>query len=456
VLIGFAHSGLDGVDVGWSLFEAVPEAILVVADGGEIAFANARATSLLGGDGDALCGRDVEDLFPGGLASVHHAVRCDGSSVPVEVNVSSLCLGDSRFDVVTIHDIARSVNSEMRLARLLEMVDASADAVFVVDPVTLLYSYVNEAAASLTGYSKSELAAMTPMQLIRHSTAASYRDLLHSLTAREDRPLTSLAMLLCKDGSELPIETTFRASAIGDGPEHAIIGLSRDITRRLADETALREAEQVMAIAADRERIARDLNDTVVRRLFAEALRLQATFPLVDATVQRRLEATVTGLDETIGRLRAAIFPLQGSASGHARLRERVLAAVTDATASLGFEPRLEFDGTIDSIHEDICDQLISVLREALSNIADHANARAVRIALSVGLDVSLTVSDDGIGAPELATGRGLLDMAARAHEHAGNFAITRQSSGGSSLTWRVPIGFGDRDSKSLSLASSP
>jgi len=98
---------------------------------------------------------------------------------------------------------------------------------------------------------------------------------------------------------------------------------------------------------------------------------------------------------------------------------------VTEVTDGLGFEPRLQFDGPIESIEVPIADHLIPVLREALSNIAHHAEAGYVRIAVSVVGDVTLTVSDDGIGVPaEVLGGRGLTNMAERARALGGDFTI--------------------------------
>jgi signal transduction histidine kinase len=228
-----------------------------------------------------------------------------------------------------------------------------------------------------------------------------------------------------------------------------VITLARNITERLAAEAelrqsqdALRRAEQVLAVAEDRERIARDLHDTVIQRLFAEGLSLQSTMAGVGdpQRTRARLESAVDGLDQTIKELRMAVFSLQGAASAPGGLRGRLLQVVTEATDGLGFEPRLQFDGPIESINDEIADHLMPVLREALSNIAHHAQAGHVRVTVSVADDVTLTVSDDGIGVPaEVLGGRGLINMAKRARDLGGDFTISPQPSGGSLLTWQVP-----------------
>ena len=256
--------------------------------------------------------------------------------------------------------------------------------------------------------------------------------------------------MLRKDGSEVPVEKTFRSAPTGRDGNSWVITLARDVTARLAAEAelrqsqdALRQAEQVLVVAADRERIARDLHDTVIQRLFAEGLNLQGAIARVhdpDGT-RARLESTIDGLDHAIKDLRMAVFSLQNAGASPGGLRGRLLEVVTDATAALGFEPRLQFDGPIESIDHRIAEHLIPVLREALSNVAHHARARNVRVAIGVGDDVVLTVADDGVGVPEeVLGGRGLTNMADRSQHLAGEFTITNQPGGGSLLTWRVPV----------------
>ena len=246
------------------------------------------------------------------------------------------------------------------------------------------------------------------------------------------------SILLAKDGSEVPVEKSFHSATSGRDDRRSVITLARDITARLAAEAelrqsqeALRQAEQVLAVAEDRERIARDLHDTVIQRLFAEGLSLQAAMAGVGdpQRTRARLESAVDGLDQTIRELRTAVFSLQGAASAPGGLRGRLLQVVTEATDGLGFEPRLQFDGPIETMDVHIADHLTPVLREALSNIAHHAHAGHVRVAVSVTADVTLTVSDDGIGVPaEVLGGRGLTNMNARARDLGGDFTISART----------------------------
>jgi PAS domain S-box-containing protein len=461
-----------GDDFAWSLLDAAPDAIVIVSGAGEIVFVNDHAGKLFGFDLDDLLGRVVADLLPEGLRAVHRAHRTrfraeptvrsmgagldlwarrsDGSEFPVEISLSPLRLGDEVFVVAAVRDISERVEAEELLHRVVRTLDASDDGVFIFDAATLRFSFVNEGAVRLVGYGHSELLAMTPLHLNPYATDAEYRRLVESLLSGDSSSVVRQSIMLRKDGSEVPVEKTFRSAPVGRDGNSWVITLARDMTARLAAEAelrqsqdALRQAEQVLVVAEDRERIARDLHDTVIQKLFGEGLNLQAALVGVDdpGRTRQRLESTIDGLDQAIKDLRMAVFSLQNTGPAPRGLRGRLLEVVTDATAALGFEPRLQFDGPIETIDTQIAENLVPVLREALSNIAHHAQARNVRVAVSAADDVTLTVSDDGVGVPEeVLGGRGLANMAERARSLRGAFDIRPQVTGGSVLTWRVPI----------------
>ena len=461
-----------GDDFAWSLLDATPDATLVVAGSGEIVFVNDHAGELFGFELADLLGRVVDDLLPEALRAVHRAHRTrfraeptvrtmgaglellarrsDGSEFPVEISLSPLHLDDDVFVVAAVRDVTERVAAEDQLHRVLRTLDATDDAVFIFDAVTLRFSFVNDGAARLVGYRRDELLTMTPLHLNPYTTESEYRRLVDELSTDGAPSLVRRSILLAKDGSEVPVEKSFHSTTSGRDGRASVITLARDITARLAAEAelresqeALRETEQVLAVTEDRERIARDLHDTVIQRLFAEGMSLQAAIGGVGdpQRTRARLESVVDGLDQTIKELRTAVFSLQAAASAPGGLRGRLLQVVTEITDGLGFEPRLQFDGPIESIEVPIADHLIPVLREALSNIAHHAEADHVRIAVNVASDVTLTVSDDGIGVPaEVLGGRGLTNMAERARALGGDFTIRPEPSGGSLLTWRVPV----------------
>jgi len=215
------------------------------------------------------------------------------------------------------------------------------------------------------------------------------------------------------------------------------------VTLVLAESRSERER---LAVFEDRDRIGRDLHDLVIQRLFAIGMQLEGTRRTegMPASAAVRIDQAVDDLDATVKEIRQTIFALhEGAESGLLRgLRSRVLAEVSAATTMLGFLPSLQFAGTVDSlVDDDIADQLVAALRESLSNVARHARASQVLVAVVVAdANVVLTVIDNGVGMPEGGRRSGLLNLGARAEEFGGSFVIEPRPSGGTQLTWRVPL----------------
>ena len=199
-----------------------------------------------------------------------------------------------------------------------------------------------------------------------------------------------------------------------------------------------------MVLVEDRERIARDLHDTVIQRLFAAGLTLQGAARLSERPeVVDRIAQVVEDLDVTIRHIRTAIFGLEVARLHGRSLREDVLAVVNEAARGLGFTPQVRFDGPIDSlVPQDTAEHLIAVLREALSNVARHAGARHVEVHLDADRELVLMVRDDGRGvAADAPAGSGLRNMQSRALTLGGSSTLRPAASGaGSELDWRVPI----------------
>lgn len=199
---------------------------------------------------------------------------------------------------------------------------------------------------------------------------------------------------------------------------------------------------QEIALVEDRERIARDLHDTVIQRLFATGLRLQAAARLSERPeVTDRILQAVDELDLTVKYIRTAIFGLEGSLRADGGLRQRILAGASEASGPLGVDPHVLFDGPIDAVADDVATELLAVLGEALSNVARHAHARRVDVEVAAGNDVVLRVVDDGRGLPEhlRPEGRGMANMRARAARLGGNLTTTPGLRSGIVLEWRVP-----------------
>ncbi|HEY8340365.1 MAG TPA: GAF domain-containing sensor histidine kinase [Egibacteraceae bacterium] len=220
----------------------------------------------------------------------------------------------------------------------------------------------------------------------------------------------------------------------------ASLALEREQSRRALARLALLE---------DRERIGRDLHDTVIQQLFALGLDLESVagrLREVDPAVSRRLELAVATLDDVIKEIRSTIFAVRRPDTAH--LVERVTDVVMRASGALGFDPEVAIDAAAGapSVPAHVIDELAAVLREALSNVARHARATRAEVTVHVGSDLLLRVADNGVGlgvmreGPSERGGFGLGNMRSRAEALGGVFTIESSPEGGTTLQWQVPL----------------
>ncbi len=201
---------------------------------------------------------------------------------------------------------------------------------------------------------------------------------------------------------------------------------------------------QEHAVRDDRERLARDLHDTVIQTLYGAGLSLQGIAGAAQATdVSNQVIAVAVTVDDAISQLRSAIFEL-GLSGDEFGIRARIISLLHELTVVAGFEVHSSFDGPVDAIiSEGIAEQLLATVREAVTNVGRHARATQASLRLSVANDECLLrVTDNGrgLGARESTTGGGLglNNMRRRAEKLHGSFEV-RSQSGGTVLTWRVP-----------------
>jgi signal transduction histidine kinase len=203
-----------------------------------------------------------------------------------------------------------------------------------------------------------------------------------------------------------------------------------------------RDAERT-SVYADRDRIARDLHDLVIQRLFATGMQLEGVVRQIEDPVpQGRVRQAVDDLDETIREIRSSIYAL--SHDQHlesASLRVRLLNVVDDAEEVLGFPPTLRLSGLLDTtVPAEKAEHLMSVLREALSNVAKHAGASRVSVEVEVFKDIVVRVVDDGRGIEPGGRRSGLSNLHDRAALMGGAFEVKPGAVHGTELTWRVPL----------------
>lgn len=215
------------------------------------------------------------------------------------------------------------------------------------------------------------------------------------------------------------------------------IGLAMDLVR------ANRHREEAL-LFTDRDRIARDLHDLVIQRLFAAGLSIQSLRRFAsDPVAHERIAAVTTELDETIRELRDTIYSLRTGEGEKEPLTGRVLRTVQESSRDAGFTPRVVLDGPLDeAVSENIASHLLPVLSEGLSNAIRHSGADEIHVTLSAGQGrVELVISDNGRGFEKPERVSGLANMRHRAASVGGSCTVDSATGRGTRVTWTAPIG---------------
>lgn len=221
-----------------------------------------------------------------------------------------------------------------------------------------------------------------------------------------------------------------------------------DLVRMFANQATLaleraqaQQDQSTLAVLEDRDRIARDLHDLVIQRLFATGLQLQGIHRMVSPDVQERVGRAVDDIDATIRDLRAAIFELHHR-PGQVSLRADVQGLVDEYAAALGFRPALVCTGPLDTaVPATVRPQILAAVRESLSNVVRHARASSVLVEIVVtGQEVTARVSDDGIGITSTDRQSGLRNLRDRAAALGGTVRVEPNHPRGTVLELRAPL----------------
>lgn len=326
---------------------------------------------------------------------------------------------------------------------LLEVVEAMPDGVVIVD-----YSgemiLVNREMERLLGYPREELLGQRVEMLLpgdlrtmHEAHRASYQVAPHRREMGRGLDLKAQR----KDGSVFPVEISLAPAELTG--RQVVIATVRDVTANRMADSELESARNRLMLAEDHERIARDLHDTVIQRLFAAGLSLQSVLPVVPEVAKAKIERILDDQDDAIRELRTAIFGLSSKRSAGRTIRVVVNQLVDDASRVLGFRPTLHFNGVLDSIDQDVTTEVAAIVRESLSNVARHAQAKKVEVSLShIGERLAVVISDDGEGIPSShRLGSGLLNMHDRATRLNGTCTVTSGEGNGTTVRWQVPVG---------------
>jgi len=338
----------------------------------------------------------------------------------VDADLAMLALPDARGDLVVEH--AAGTLSD----------GAAAGIVGLRLPGSTAASQLYDPERSATVLDLAEVEDVAPLLSERYHWA------IYELLVADARPLGVLLLAHAR-GRARPSQVEVSA----------VETFARQAALAIVLGAAQRERER-LAVYEERDRIARDLHDLVIQRLFATGMTLQGALRGADlpAEAAGRISRSIDDLDETIVEVRQTIFALKEPESERPTgLRGQVLREVAAAQSSLGFAPVVQFGGPIDSlVAGDLAGHLVAAVREALSNTARHSGAGWAHVSLSVAnSEVVLQVSDNGVGLVEGGRRSGLANLQARAEEAGGSLAFEPLAESaerpGLRLLWRAPLG---------------
>lgn len=249
----------------------------------------------------------------------------------------------------------------------------------------------------------------------------------------------------------LPLRATETVAGVVVLLRHGSPGLATDeqleMMGAFADQAALalqlassQRRMRELDVVTERDRIARDLHDQVIQRLFAIGLALQATVPRARVPeVQQRLSDAVDDLHGVIQEIRTTIFDLHGPSQGITRLRQRIDAAVAQFAGS-GLRTSVQLIGPLSVVDKGLADHAEAVVTEAVSNAVRHARATTLTVRVKVEDDLCIEVSDNGRGMPDEFTTSGLTNLRRRAEEAGGDFTVESKDGTGTVLRWSAPL----------------
>ncbi|WP_396929636.1 GAF domain-containing protein [Mycolicibacterium sp.] len=270
----------------------------------------------------------------------------------------------------------------------------------------------------------------------------TFRKPIQAFTDVGERP--AVVAPLCADGQSLGVLVVARnisaprfgteyLNLVGDFANHAAIALTIDRARHYAAE---------LALLGDRERIAHDLHDQVIQRVFAVGLDLQGAIARIrEPELAQRLSRSVDELQAVITEIRSTIFDLHHPADSGEGLAARIHTVFDQLTSNRDVAATLNLTGPLSIIAPELAAHTEAVVTEAVSNAVRHSGADKITVSIAVGDDLSIVVTDDGSGIPaDNKRNSGLRNLARRAESVGGVFRLSDVESGGTQLIWRAPL----------------
>ncbi len=351
-----------------------------------------------------------------------------------------------------VHSFGNDSNGLHELNELSDLNDEIFRQVLAQGPDGLLVCddegtivFVNDAVCRLTGYEPGQLIGRS-VDILVPEAARTRHVHLRSTFAQDPRPrpMGRGVALSAKRSDESEFSVEISLSPIEQSGRTMTIASMRDITERLQEAERLRTTQEMLTLSSERERIARDLHDTVLQRLFGLGLELQAIAMKEPGDTGSRLENAVDEIDTIIKEIRTSVFTL-GAARREGSLGQELGDIIAQSARVLGYSPRLNIQGPLENlITPRLRPDLTAVLREALANVARHSHATMVAVDIIVrDYSVLVRVLDNGHGLPadaDSGAGNGLRNLRTRAESHGGTFLVDAPSEGGTLIEWTIPL----------------
>lgn len=348
-------------------------------------------------------------------------------------------LEDTNRGLIALHTELEAARAAE--ARLAAIVASSDDAMISMGPDLLVQTW-NPGAQRLFGHTGQQILGRPIHTLMPEAACGVLRTVIGQIRSQGHAD-SYQSRWHRADGTEVDVAVTVSPMRDAEG---SLIGFStaaRNITHQLAAQAELATARAEREVMAERDRIARDLHDMVIQRVFGAGLALQSiSARITHPDAAGRIHKVIDELDATIRELRGTIFNLNQPTQKAASLRAQILDETSAAQDRLGFAPAVEFDGPVDAaLPDEMAAHLLAVLREALSNAARHAHASAARVTVRAGDELLLEVSDNGRGIdPAVTRSSGLTNLRRRAERLGGTFEVTGRPGGGTRLRWCIPL----------------
>lgn len=321
------------------------------------------------------------------------------------------------------------------------LLEGAADATLLVDWDGVI-RFANRRTVEVLGWEPAALVGQTVETLVPAVSRTKHVRLRSAFTDAPRPRMMGLGMELTavrQNGSEIPVEIALSPLTTEEG--RLIVVSIRDISDRLRMMSQLSETAAKLAVVDERDRIARDLHDNIIQRLFAAGLHLQAALGRPDQ--DERLVGVIDEIDEAIKEIRTIIFTMHSLRGLDAGFEPAVRLVLAESSRVLGHHPSLTQQGVLALIPDPVAHEAIDVIRELLTNVAKHARAThsSVRVAVEEGR-LNITVTDNGVGASTngLEAGLGLRNLGERAEAHHGSFDLVPGDSGGTVATWSVSL----------------